>query len=109
MDQNHATAERSADEPRVAPRCAVAGVGALSDPLRLNDAMGRFGSRLAADPSPLVGAWFDLARSWSRLWTYGTARMLGADISAQGYLSGQHVADTWRAVRADDLRPMPRD
>ena len=78
MDQHHATQERSADAPRVAPRCAVAGVGALSDPLRLNDAMWRFGSRLAADPSPLVGAWFDLARSWSKLWTVGAARMLGA-------------------------------
>ena len=79
MDQNHATAERSADEPRVVPRSAVAGAGALSDPLRLNDAMWRFGSRLAADPSPLVGAWFDLARSWSKLWTYGAARMLGVE------------------------------
>ena len=78
MDQHHATQERSADAPRVAPRCAVAGVGALSDPLRLNDAMWRFGSRLAADPSPLVGAWFDLARSWSKLWTVGAACMLGA-------------------------------
>ena len=40
--------------------------------------MWQLGSRLAADPSPLVEAWVGLAQSWAELWTYGAARMAGA-------------------------------
>ena len=75
MNQNCATA----DERRVVPGSAGNGAGVLSDPLRLQDAMWRLGARLATDPSPLVAASLDLARSWGGLWTYGAARMLGVE------------------------------
>ena len=39
-------------ESRRAPGAGPRGADALLDPLRLNDAMRRLGSRLAADPSP---------------------------------------------------------
>ena len=55
------------------------GADALLDPLRLNDAVRRLWSRLAADPSPLVDTWLELAQSWGALWSYGTARIAGAD------------------------------
>ena len=66
-------------ESRRAPGAGPHGADALLDPLRLNDAMRRLGSRLAADPSPLAGTWLDLAQSWGELWSYGAARMLGAE------------------------------
>ena len=55
------------------------GADALCDPLRLCDAAQHLGSRLAADPTPLVGAWRNLAVSWTQLFCYGSARMLGLD------------------------------
>ena len=61
------------------PNPGPLGSDALLDPLRLNDAMRQFWSGLAADPSPLAATWLDLAQSWARLWTYGAARMAGAD------------------------------
>ena len=64
---------------RQAPGGGSSGVDAFLDPLRLNDAMRRLGSRLAADPSPLAEAWLDLARSWGELWTFGAARMAGVE------------------------------
>ncbi len=64
---------------RPAPGSGASGAGVSFDPLRLDDAMRRLGSRLAADPSPLAEAWIDLARSWGELWTYGVARMAGAE------------------------------
>ena len=72
-------------EPGTGPR-PTAGAGwlgadAFLDPLRLKDAMGQLGSRLTADPSPLVGTWLDLATSWGALWTYGAARMVGAEVA----------------------------
>ena len=93
MNHDSAGMNPSLDEPRApSPRSAGAGAGigsrpvpdgpesgALLDPLRLNDAMRRLGSRLAADPSPLAEAWIDLARSWGELWTCGVARMAGAE------------------------------
>ena len=66
-------------ESRRAHGAGPRGADALLDPLRLNDAMRRLGSRLAADPSPLAGTWLDLAQSWGELWSYGAARMLGAE------------------------------
>ena len=66
-------------ESRRAPGAGPRGADALLDPLRLNDAMRRLGSRLAAEPSPLAGTWLDLAQSWGELWSYGAARMLGAE------------------------------
>ena len=65
--------------PRPAPGHGSSGADALLDPLRLNDAMRRLWSGLAADPTPLAATWLDLARSWARLWTYGAARMVGAE------------------------------
>ena len=95
MNHDSAGMNPSLDEPRApSPRPAGAGAGIGSrpvpgsgasgagvsfDPLRLDDAMRRLGSRLAADPSPLAEAWIDLARSWGELWTYGVARMAGAE------------------------------
>ena len=95
MNHDSAGMNPSLDEPRApSPRPAGAGAGIGSrpvpgsgasgagvsfDPLRLDDAMRRLGSRLAADPSPLAEAWIDLARSWGELWTYGAARMAGAE------------------------------
>ena len=64
---------------RLVPGSGASGAGVSFDPLRLDDAMRRLGSRLAADPSPLAEAWIDLARSWGELWTYGAARMAGAE------------------------------
>ena len=61
------------------PNPGPLGPDALLDPLRLNDAMRQLWSGLAADPSPLAATWLDLAQSWARLWTYGAARMAGAD------------------------------
>ena len=61
------------------PNTGPLGSDALLDPLRLNDAMRQLWSGLAADPSPLAATWLDLAQSWVRLWTYGAARMAGAD------------------------------
>ena len=52
---------------------------AMLDPLRLNDAMQRLWSGLAADPSPLATTWLDLAQSWTKLWAYGAARMAGVE------------------------------
>ena len=66
-------------ELRRSPGAGPSGAAALLDPLRLNDAMWRLGSRLAADPSPLVDAWLDLSQSWAELWTYGAARTAGAE------------------------------
>ena len=68
----------SGTEARQAPNTGSSGADALFDPLRLNDALWRLGSRFAADPSPLASAWLDLAQSWGELCTYGAARMLGA-------------------------------
>ena len=65
--------------PRPAPDAGASGAEALLDPLRLRDATHRLGSRLADDPSPLVDAWLELAQSWGALWTYGAARMAGAE------------------------------
>ena len=65
--------------PRPAPGAEASGAEALLDPLRLRDAAYRLGSRLADDPSPLVDTWLDLAQSWGALWTYGAARMAGAE------------------------------
>ena len=66
-------------ESRSAPNPGSLDPDALLDPLRLNDAMRRLWSGLAADPSPLAATWLDLAQSWAMLWTYGAARMVGAD------------------------------
>ena len=95
MNQDSVETNLRPGEPRAAsrrPNRAEAGIGpwpapgsrsfgadAFLDPLRLNDAMQRLWSRLAADPSPLVETWLDLARSWAGLWTYGAARMVGAE------------------------------
>ena len=65
---------------RPAPDAGASGVDALPDPLRLRDAAHRLGSGLAGDPSPLVDTWLDLAQSWGTLWTYGAARMAGAEV-----------------------------
>ena len=65
---------------RPAPDAGASGADALLDPLRLRDAAHRLGSRLADDPSPLVDTWLELAQSWSALWTYGAARMTGAEV-----------------------------
>ena len=70
----------SGTEARQASNTGSSGADALFDPLRLNDALWRLGSRFAADPSPLAGAWLDLAQSWGELCTYGAARMLGAQM-----------------------------
>ena len=64
---------------RPPPGFGLPGAGALLDPLRLDDAMRQLGARLAADPSPLAGAWIELAQSWGELWVYGAARMAGAE------------------------------
>ena len=56
------------------------GADRFLDPLRLNDATWRLGSRLAADPSPLADTWLDLAESWGKLWAYGAARMACVDV-----------------------------
>ena len=98
MNQIPFTEERLADEPRGAP--SAVGTGAPCDPLRLNDAMRQFGSGIAADPSPLVGAWFELARSWGKLWTYGTARMLGAE--AEPVARPDRTDNRFRDVAWDD-------
>ena len=66
-------------ECRLAPNPGSLDPDALFDPLRLNDAMRQLWSGLAADPSPLAATWLDLAQSWAKLWTYGAARMAGAD------------------------------
>ena len=97
MNEPSTGTHRSTDEPRFASRrrnAAGAGTGngsrptpgtrssatgVFPDPLRLNDALGQLRSGLAADPSPLIDTWFDLARSWANLWAYGAARMVGAD------------------------------
>ena len=95
MNQDRAGTARSPDVPGAAPRRrdgpdagndsppasgnGSPGTDALLDPLRLNDAMRRLWSRLAADPSPLVGTWVELAQSWSALWAYGAARMAGVE------------------------------
>ena len=65
---------------RPAADAGASGVDALLDPLRLRDAAHRLGSGLVGDPSPLVDTWLDLAQSWSALWTYGAARMAGAEV-----------------------------
>ena len=78
MDPDATVEERLASPPAAPSPGDGAGVGAMSDPLRLNDAVREVTSRLAADPSPLVGTWFEFARSCGALWTYGAARMLGA-------------------------------
>ena len=64
---------------RPAPRNGALGTDALLDPLRLNDATRQLWSRLAVDPSPLVGTWAELAQSWSALWTYGATRTIGVE------------------------------
>ena len=95
MNQDWAGTARSPDVPRAAPRRrdgadagnesppasgnGSLGTDALLDPLRLNDAMHRLCLELAADPSPLVGTWVELAQSWSALWAYGAARMVGVE------------------------------
>ncbi len=53
------------------------GVVRLIDPLHLGAATGRFWSRLAAEPSHLIGAQIDLASAWGALWTYGASCLLG--------------------------------
>ena len=70
----------SGTEARQAPNTGSSGADASFDPLRLNDALWRLGSRFAADPSPLASAWLDLAQSWGELCTYGAARMLGVQM-----------------------------
>ena len=65
----------SQPDPGIGPN----GADPLLDPLRLQDAVRRLASRLAADPSPLATAWLDLAQSWTKLWSYGAARMAGLD------------------------------
>ena len=98
MNQHPSGKNHSPDDPRIASRCrhgaragtgngsrpasgtGSPGSGALPDPLRLNDAMRQLQSGLAADPSPLIDTWFDLAQSWASLWSYGAARMIGADL-----------------------------
>ena len=65
---------------RTASGPGASGFGAPLDPLRLNDAMRQLWFELAADPSPLAATWLDLAQSWARLWTYGAARMVGAEM-----------------------------
>ena len=95
MNQDTAGMGGSADVSRAArPRRAAAqtgneappasgngalGADALLDPLRLDDAARDLWLRLAADPTPLVGTWMELAQSWSALWSYGAARIAGAD------------------------------
>ena len=78
MNPDSAVEERLANAPAATPPADCAAAGPMSDPLRLNDAVREASSRLAADPSPLVATWFELARSCGELWTYGAARMLGA-------------------------------
>ena len=95
MNQDSAATGLSPDEPRTTSR-PPDGTGAeaespstpnpgsldpdaLLDPLRLNDAMRQLWFGLAADPSPLAATWLDVAQSWAKLWTYGAARMAGAD------------------------------
>ena len=90
------TTSRSPDVSRAAPRRRdgadtgtesppASGSGApgahalLLDPLRLNDAVRHLWSRFAADPAPLVDTWLELAQSWGALWSYGAARIAGAD------------------------------
>ena len=62
-----------------APNGDSLGVDAIADPLRLHNAMRQLGSRLAADPTPLVDTWLGLGRSWAKLWAYGAARMVGVE------------------------------
>ena len=64
---------------RPASRNGTLAADALPDPLRLNEATRQLWSRLALDPSPLVGTWAELAESWSALWRYGSARMAGVE------------------------------
>ena len=64
------------------------GADALLDPLRLNDAVRHLWSRLAADPAPLVDTWLELAQSWSALWSYGAARIAGADADPVAQVDG---------------------
>ena len=66
-------------ESRPTSRPGSLGPDALLDPLRLNDAMRRLWSGLAADPTPLAATWLDLSHSWAALWAYGAARTAGAD------------------------------
>ena len=98
MHQHPETTDRMSNEPRPAsrrrddseaapdggsrpvPDAGASGVDALLDPLRLRDAAHRLGSGLAGDPSPLIDTWLDLAQSWGALWTYGAARMVGAEV-----------------------------
>ena len=94
MNHDSAGMNPSLDEPRASsqrptgagagpgsrpPGGGAFGAGVSFDPLRLDDAMQRFGARLAADPSPLADTWLDLAESWAKLWAYGAARMAGAE------------------------------
>ena len=95
MDQNSTGRNDSTDVPPAAPRRRDGtdagndsrpesgngsfGADALLDPLGLNDASRRLWSCLAADPSPLVGTWAELAHSWCALWSYGAARMSGVE------------------------------
>ena len=95
MNHNAAGTDRSPGFPRTAPWCGegaetgnatrsalrngTLAADALPDPLRLNEATRQLWSRLALDPSPLVGTWAELAESWSALWRYGSARMAGVE------------------------------
>ena len=95
MNHDAAGTDRSPGFPRTAPRRGEAAetgnasrsasrnrtlsADALLDPLRLNEATRQLWSRLALDPSPLVGTWAELAQSWSALWRYGSARMAGVE------------------------------
>ena len=69
----------AAPEACPAPGAGPIGAGGLIDPLHLTGAARRLWSRLAAEPSHLIGTQIDLARSWSELWTYGASRMLGIE------------------------------
>ena len=82
------------------------GADALIDPLRLNDALRHLGSRLAADPAPLVDTWLELAQSWSALWSYGAARIAGADAGPVARVDGNDRRfrdDAWEDIPWFDL------
>ena len=82
------------------------GADALLDPLRLNDAVPDLWSRLAADPAPLVDTWLELAHSWSALWSYGAARLAGADADPVARADGNDRRfrdDAWDDVPWFDL------
>ena len=94
------------NEVRSASGHGAPGAGALLDPLRLNDAVRCLWSRLAADPAPLVDTWLELAQSWTALWSYGAARIAGADADPVARADGNDRRfrdDAWDDVPWFDL------